>query len=792
MSLFDKFSYRNKRVLVVGGATGMGAAAAELVRDAGAEVVVMDRGEIKLQGVRTLFVDLSEKQSIDQALVECGGKIDALFSCAGVADGTPGIERINFIGHRYMIDQLFAADMFNDGAAIGMISSAAGMGWEPNLPELIGFLAIDDFDKATQWAVDNGKCNYMFTKQAVCAYVARMAMPFLKKGVRINAILPGPTDTPLARDNADSWLTFGKDYRAEAGVEVSTPAEQAGPLVYLCSDAAAVVSGITLITDVGFTSSAVSDVFPSAKMIVNFLRGVGGGAAGGSGAAPQLQRAATTEEDKPKLPEINPETRMLINGELVAAENGATFNNINPATEEVIGVCADATRADMQRAIAAARCAFDETDWSTNREFRKQCLIQLRDAIQSEREELREQLIQEAGCPRMSTVRQQLDACFPEALDYPIELMDRFEWEVELPDGKGSQGEPNARRIWKEAMGVVGAIIPWNFPFEVAINKIAQALATGNTMVLKPAPDTPWSATFIGRMVAEKTDIPPGVLNIVTSSDHMIGEALTMSPAVDVISFTGSTAVGQRIMEKGAATMKRVFLELGGKSANIVLDDANMDSALMGALAVCFHAGQGCGIPTRMLVPKARYEEICAKVKGIMQMAPYGDPQRADVMMGPLVSAKQRDRVLNLIDVGIAEGATLALGGNRPAAFQTGYYVEPTLFTHVDNSMTIAQEEIFGPVLVLIPFEDDDDAVRIANESKYGLVGSVNSTNIERALSVARRIRAGVLSVNGAYAHGADIPFGGYKFSGIGRQNGEAGFNQYLETKSVAWPIPKQ
>ena len=792
MSLFDKFSYHNKRVLVVGGATGMGAAAAELARDAGAEVVVMDRGTITLGGVRALYLDLSNKESIDGALAECGGKIDALFSCAGVADGTPGIERINFIGHRYLIDRMFASDMFNQGAAIGMISSAAGMGWEANLPQLIEFLAIDDFDKATQWTVDHGKCNYMFTKQAVCAYVARMAMPFLKKGVRINAILPGPTDTPLARDNADSWLAFGKDYRAEAGVEVSTALEQAGPLVFLCSDAASVVSGITLITDVGFTSSAVSDVFPSAKMIVNFLRGVGGGAAGGSAGAVQVQRSTASEADKPKLPAINPETRMLIDGKLVEASNGATFNNINPATEDVIGVCADATRQDMQRAIAAARRAFDETDWSTNREFRKKCLIQLRDAIMSEREELREQIIQEAGCPRMTTKRQQLDASFPEALDYPIELMDRFDWEIELPNGKGNQGEPNARRIWKEAMGVVGAIIPWNFPFEVAINKVAQALATGNTMVLKPAPDTPWSATFIGRMAAEKTDIPPGVLNIVTSSDHLIGEAMTMSPAVDVISFTGSTAVGQRIMEKGAATMKRVFLELGGKSANIVLDDANLDSALMGAMAVCFHAGQGCGIPTRMLVPKKRYEEIAARVKGIMQMAPYGDPQRADVMMGPLVSARQRDRVLNLIDIGVAEGATLALGGNRPAAFSKGYYVEPTLFTHVDNKMTIAQEEIFGPVLVLIPFEDDDDAVRIANESKYGLVGSVNSTNIDRALSVARRIRAGVLSINGGAAHGADIPFGGYKFSGIGRQNGEAGFNQYLETKSVAWPIPKK
>jgi aldehyde dehydrogenase (NAD+) len=231
-----------------------------------------------------------------------------------------------------------------------------------------------------------------------------------------------------------------------------------------------------------------------------------------------------------------------------------------------------------------------------------------------------------------------------------------------------------------------------------------------------------------------------------------------------------------------------VFLELGGKSANIVLDDANLDSALMGGLAVCFHAGQGCGIPTRMLVPRARYGEIAERLVAILKMAPYGDPQRHDVMMGPLISAKQRDRVLGYIDKGVSEGAKLALGGGRPKQFSKGYYVEPTLFIHVDNKMTIAQEEIFGPVLVLIAFDDDDDAVRIANESRYGLVGSVSSGSLERAQSVARRIRAGMVAVNGGAPHGADMPFGGYKHSGIGRQNGVAGFEQYLETKAVAWP----
>ena len=783
MSLFDAFSYRNKRALVVGGATGMGAAVAEVVRDAGAEVVVMDRAKISTKGVKTLALDLADKASIDRALAECGGKVDALFSCAGVADGTPGIERINFIGHRYMIDRMFALGMLGRGASIGFISSAAGMGWESNLAQLTEFLEIEDFDAATAWVKAAGKADYMFSKQAICAYVARMALPFLKRGVRINAILPGPTDTPLARANADRWLGFGADYRKEANVEVSTSIEQAGPLVFLCSDAASVISGITVITDVGFTSSAVSESFPSAKMTVNFLRGVGGAAGGVSAPRPDTSRKA--------LLKIKPETRMLIDGKLVAAENGATFANINPATEEKLGDVADATRNDMRRAIDAARRAFDTTDWSTNRELRKHCLDQLQKALESEKEEMRETLILEAGCPRMTTLRQQLDAPLAEAIKYPLSLMDKFAWETVLPDGKGSQGEPNARRIWKEAVGVVGAIVPWNFPFEVAINKLAQALATGNTVVLKPAPDTPWNATLLGRLIAEKTDIPAGVVNIVTSSDHMLGEDLTLSPQVDLISFTGSTGVGQRIMEKGAATLKRVFLELGGKSANIILDDANLDSALMSGLAVCFHAGQGCGIPTRMLVPKAKYNEIVERLVAVMKMAPYGDPQRPDVMMGPLVSAKQRERVLGYIDKGLAEGAKLALGGGRPQAFDKGYYVEPTLFVNVDNKMTIAQEEIFGPVLALIGYEDEDDAVRIANESRYGLVGSVMTSSIERGQAVARRIRAGVLSINGGAAHGAEMPFGGYKFSGLGRQNGLAGFEQYLETKAVAWPIAR-
>jgi len=485
---------------------------------------------------------------------------------------------------------------------------------------------------------------------------------------------------------------------------------------------------------------------------------------------------------------VTPETRMLIDGKLVDADSGATFENVNPATEEVLGTVADASAAEMHRAIGGARRAFDETDWSTNRAFRKRCLEQLQAAIESEREEMREELILEVGCPRMTTNGPQLDMPVDHALRYPAQLIDEFEWETNLPDAPGMQGDLNSRRVVKEPVGVVGAIVPWNFPVEVTLNKLGQVLATGNTVVLKPAPDTPWNATRLGRLVAEHTDIPPGVMNVVTSSDHLVGEELTLSPKVDLISFTGSTAVGKRIMEKGAATLKRVFLELGGKSATIVLDDADLPTATMMGMGACFHAGQGCAIQTRMLLPRSRYDEGVELLKTMFAAVPYGDPQREDVIMGPLVSAKQRDRVLGYIEKGVAEGATLALGGGRPPDYPKGWYVEPTLFTDVDNSMTIAQEEIFGPVLVVIPYEDEDDAVRIANDSVYGLSGGVFSASLERSLAVARRVRTGNLSVNGGTPYGADLPFGGYKHSGIGRQNGTAGFDQYLEIKALAWP----
>jgi NAD(P)-dependent dehydrogenase (short-subunit alcohol dehydrogenase family) len=273
MTIFDAFRYDGKRVLVVGGATGMGAAAAELALSAGAEVVVIDIAEITLAGVKAIHVDLRERASIDAAIDQCGGRVDALFACAGVADGTAGIERTNFIGHRHLIDGLLARDMLGRGSAIGFISSAAGLGWEANLPQLQELLATPDFDSAVQWTVEHGKADYMSSKQAICAYVASQAFPLLHKGIRINAICPGPTRTPLAEANAETWLGFGADYRGEIGAEPATPLEQAYPLVFLCSDAAAGIAGIIMVTDGGYMSSGITGSLPPATGVANFLLG---------------------------------------------------------------------------------------------------------------------------------------------------------------------------------------------------------------------------------------------------------------------------------------------------------------------------------------------------------------------------------------------------------------------------------------------------------------------------------------------------------------------------------------
>ena len=472
---------------------------------------------------------------------------------------------------------------------------------------------------------------------------------------------------------------------------------------------------------------------------------------------------------------------------LVEAQGGRTYPNINPATEEVIGHTADASLADMDAAIAAARRAFDETNWSTDLALRARCMRQLHAAFEKHREELRAQIVAEVGAPVMLTYAVQQDSCIKDML-WDIEAAERYQWEHELPVHEFF-GMKSKRLVLKEPYGVAGLITPWNFPFMLNLTKLVPALMSGNTAVLKAAPDTPWSATWIGKLAVEETDLPPGVLNIVTARDPAeVGDALTGDPRVDVVSFTGSTAVGKHIMERCAKGLKRVFLELGGKSANIILDDAKFEAVMPAGAMVCTHAGQGCAITTRMLLPRSRYAEGVALLQKAFESINYGDPTQPSNIMGPLVNARQRERVLALIEKGKAEGARCLVGGGRPKHLPKGWFVEPTLFVDVDPDSTIAQEEIFGPVLAVIPYTDDDDAVRIANNSRYGLSGAVTGASLERAMKIARRIRTGTLGVNGGMWFGPDSPFGGYKQSGIGREHGIEGFEEYLQTKTIGLP----
>jgi len=479
------------------------------------------------------------------------------------------------------------------------------------------------------------------------------------------------------------------------------------------------------------------------------------------------------------------ESRNLIDGRLVPSSSGATFTNVNPATEEVIGVAADGTREDMERAIAAARRAFDAGGWSEDAALRARCLRQLHAACVEAIEELRQVVVAEAGSPLLLTHGVQCAGSI-EDLRYWADLAESYPYEQRIADGT-FMGQPQRRILRREPAGVVGAITPWNFPLYLNLAKLGPALASGCTVVLKPAPDTPWSATVLGRLIAEKTEIPAGVVNVVASADHTVGEPLAADPRVDMVTFTGSTQTGRRIMELASRTVKKVFLELGGKSAHVVLDDAPASVWGQGAM-VCVHGGQGCAITTRMLVPRSRYAEAVEALTAAFQGARVGEPTDPTVLQGPQVSKRQQERVLAYIEKGRAEGARLVVGGGRPAHLPRGFYVEPTLFVDVDPDSTIAQEEIFGPVLAVIPYDGDDEAVRIANHSIFGLSGAVTSASEERALAVARRIRTGTLSVNGGMWFSVDTPFGGYKQSGVGRENGRMGFEEYLETKVIALP----
>jgi aldehyde dehydrogenase (NAD+) len=481
-----------------------------------------------------------------------------------------------------------------------------------------------------------------------------------------------------------------------------------------------------------------------------------------------------------------PEQKMLIAGELVEAGSGARYDNVDPATEEVICTAPDAGPEDVERAITAARTAFDEGRWATDVAFRQRCLRQLQEQLRKDVELIRSAHTAETGMPVSLAMGIGVDGPI-ETLSYYTDMIGDFEWERSLPT-KEIMGGPARRVVRKEAAGVVSAITPWNYPFQLNITKLAASLAAGCTVVLKPAPDTPWSGTLLGAAAAE-TELPPGVLNVVTTSDNAVAERLTTHPAVDQITFTGSTATGRRIMRNGAETIKRVSLELGGKSASIVLDDALLQLAVgMTAGGVCMHAGQGCALQTRLLVPHGLMDQAAEMAAGMLGQLPYGDPTDATNMMGPVINRSQYDKILGYLEIGKADGR-LVTGGGAATQFDRGYWIQPTVFADIPVTSRLAQEEIFGPVLVIIGFDDDDDAVRIANDSTYGLSGGVYAGDVDRAMAVANRLRTGTIAVNGAQWFDVESPFGGYKQSGLGREWGPEGLEDFLETKTVSFPV---
>ena len=484
------------------------------------------------------------------------------------------------------------------------------------------------------------------------------------------------------------------------------------------------------------------------------------------------------------------ESRLLINGRLRAAASGNTYSNINPATEEVIGQAADASAIDIEAAIAAARIAFDTTDWSRNVARRVHCLRQLEQAINEHLSQLIDITMAEVGAPRMACKAIQVVEPV-KFLSYYANLAEGFAWTADLGVAD-TMGGPALRWTESEPIGVVAAITPWNVPMQINLAKIAPALAAGCTVILKPAPETPWVALALGRLIAEHTDFPPGVINIVSSSDKLIGRSLVTDPRVDMVSFTGSTDTGRRIMADASTNLTKVFLELGGKSAHIVLDDVeDIGGAILGPVfGMAMVCGQGCALSTRVLLPRSRYEQGVAAIAALMSSIVPGDPTNKATLMGPLISEAQRDRVNGYVQHAIDQGARVVCGGRAPKHLDIGWFYEPTMLADVTNEMTVAQEEIFGPVLVAIAYDDDDHAVAIANDSEYGLSGSVVSANEERALEVARRVRTGTMSINGGVWYGCDVPFGGYKHSGIGREMGVAGFHEYLELRAFAKPAP--
>ena len=466
--------------------------------------------------------------------------------------------------------------------------------------------------------------------------------------------------------------------------------------------------------------------------------------------------------------------QFYINGEWVdPAEGLNTCDVLNPANEEVIGKIAMGSAADVDKAVIAAKDAFD-TYSQTSVEERLALLGKIIEVYQSRYDEIAETISSEMGAPlTLSKAAQAATGLghFAQA----IEILQGFEWE----ETKGRT------LIRKEPIGVVGMITPWNWPINQISCKVAPALAAGCTMVLKPTEIAPLNAMLFAEVMHE-AGVPPGVFNLVNGDGLTVGEAMSSHPGIDMMSFTGSTRAGIAVAKGSADTVKRVAQELGGKSANIILDDADFESAITGGARHCFNnSGQSCNAPTRMLVPESRQDEAKEIAKRAAETTKVGDPFSEDTGMGPVVSEIQFNKIQGLIEKGIEEGAELVVGGpGKPEGLNAGYYVRPTVFANVNNDMTIAREEIFGPVLSILPYKNEEEAIQIANDTDYGLYGYVSSGDVEHAKKVANRIRAGSVAINNASAD-FTAPFGGYKQSGNGREWGPFGFDEFLEIKAV-------
>jgi aldehyde dehydrogenase (NAD+) len=480
---------------------------------------------------------------------------------------------------------------------------------------------------------------------------------------------------------------------------------------------------------------------------------------------------------------------MYIGGDWVVSESELdAISVVNPATEDVIATVADADARDTARAIAAARTAFDEGPWPRLRpRDRAKALLKLAEAIERRKDDIVDLLVREAGSPVAFASTLQFRLGLTHFVDMAERVVAGHEPVRGTPPVLGSRVGQGV--VIEEPAGVAALITAFNYPFHLALMKIGPALGAGCTAVLKPSELTPLVGLIFGELATE-ADLPPGVLNVVSGS-MASGVELSTSPDVDVVSFTGSVDVGRRVMQQAAGTIKRVVLELGGKSAGIVFADADLDAAAQSVvLHMTLHAGQGCSLQTRTLVERSVHDELVARVRAVLGGLKIGDTADPSSVLGPLISSRQRDRVERYVQLGIDEGGTVAFGGGRPRDLDRGYYVEPTLFVGCRNDMTIAQEEIFGPVGTVIPFDAVDDAVAIANDSRYGLSAGIWTRDSRKGYEVAQRLRAGQVLINGG-PDGIDTfsPYGGYKQSGLGREFGEYGLSEYLELKNVAWPV---